>query len=280
MRPHKHYVLYLCGGEIWVNFRFILLVSKILLIWKRSALNKWQSPCKHSLQPYGLSLLQDVQFHKPNWHTANGHYFLREQCAALLWRINIESRDSYTRCERVRGEMHGGISCRDEPRSSLGRNSHDRRSPSRERCVRHPPPPSPLRRRPPPSYPASLAPLSEQQECEIVPALTPCCCASAARCRRHCCFFLRELRDRIRAASPSMPHRWRGVDLLSQIGRVRNSPSTPLSRLFLFLPTIFQCRKVCWETQHTQLEAAAADGPELSLRTRNDRTYPARSGNM
>lgn len=119
---------------------------------------------------------------------------------------------------------------KDEPRSSLGGDSHDRRSPSRERCVRHPPP-APRRRRPPPplprtSYPASTAPLSEQQECGIVPALTPCCCASAARCCcRHCCFYLRELVDRIRASSPSMPHRWRGVDLLSQIGRVRNSPS-------------------------------------------------------
>lgn len=138
---------------------------------------------------------------------------------------------------------------KDEPRSLLGGDSHDRRSPSWECCVRLPPSP----RRPPPlSYPASIAPLSEQQECGIVPALTPCCCASATRCCRHCCFFLRELGDRIRASSPSMPHRRRGVDLLSQIGPVRNSLSPSYIPIFFVPPNHLPLQKSLLEdTTHS-----------------------------
>lgn len=132
-------------------------------------------------------------------------YFLLE----LLSQAHIENRHFHTWCKRVKGG--GGLAdvARDEHRLSLGGDSHDRRTVALLGVLGAPPSPlllpAPRRRPPPPpppSYPASPAPLSEQQECGFVPrthsraAVPP----SAARCR----FFLRELGARGRASSPSM----------------------------------------------------------------------------
>lgn len=143
--------------------------------------------------------------------------------------------------------------------------------------MRHPPPLPVLVLLLPVTPPLS-SPSPEQQECGIVPALTPRCCASAARCRcRRRRFFLRELWELV----PCRCHTDEEAAIcVHRSGVFLTLASPPLSRFFfvcLFVPS--SAEKFAGR-HNTQLEAAAADGPELTLPTRTDRTYPTRSGNM